>query len=54
MTAPRWWNDHADLIEFAQFLFAPVEHADPVEILYFFEKPWKWTPEHTEWKVTYP
>jgi hypothetical protein len=39
----QWWLDHDKLMETAAYLKVDMDVDD---LYYFFEKPWKWTPEH--------
>jgi hypothetical protein len=47
---PEWWEDHDELVAYANWYFAPVGHASAKEVLYFFEKPWKETDNYKAWK----
>ena len=42
--------DHGDLVNFAEWYFSPLEHADAGDVIAFFEKPWKWADEYKDWK----
>jgi len=53
-----WMNDRDEVLAFARFLVAVCTFvgrdgdpdADSVQdLLYYFEKPWKWTIEHALW-----
>ena len=43
-----WITDHDELCRFAAVLLY-VHRSSAQDILYFFEKPWKWEPEHQIW-----
>lgn len=50
MTDKQWFDDPDEVLAFAHWYF----DSGTVlvrEILYFFEKPWKWTPQYEEWKA---
>ena len=44
-----WYEDHATLIQFAWDHFEPLGDSTAQEVIEFFEKPWKWTPEYETW-----
>lgn len=53
----EWFEDHTELVAFAHWL-ADNGHFDGANrrqtadnVLYYFEKPWKWTPEYEGWKA---
>lgn len=51
----HWYTDHATLMSFVRVLAraeafrGDSRREDTRNILYFFEKPWKWTPEYEAW-----
>ncbi len=50
MQMGQWFTDYEELLSFARVLEecgAFVE--DTKMLLTYFEKPWKWTPEHEKW-----
>lgn len=40
----EWWRDTANVVELARWLEERCELAT-ADVIYLFEKPWKWTPE---------
>lgn len=44
-----WFTDHAELVAFAAALNSAGAFSDTGDVVRFFEKPWKWTEEHTRW-----
>lgn len=46
MRKPEWYDDRDEVLAFARTLVDRGEITDLDALLYFFEKPWKWTPEH--------
>ena len=46
--------DHSELITFADFLVETGAFTGPGEVVYFFEKPWKWQVEFDAWKAAEP
>lgn len=42
--------DHGELIAFADHLVETGAFAGPGEVVYFFEKPWKWQEQFDAWK----
>lgn len=47
--ATKWFESHDELVWFAAVLTDAGEFPEAADLLRFFEKPWKWTPEHDEW-----
>ncbi len=52
----KWYEDRATLTEFVLLWralggFGPVECSEGNidDVMYFIEKPWKWTPEYEKW-----
>ncbi len=50
MNTPHWWEDHDELIGFANWYWDGTANTSGQEILYFFEKPWKWNTEYQGYK----
>jgi hypothetical protein len=46
---PRWYDSHDAIVEFASILIDAEQLDTPREVLRYFEKPWKWTPEYELW-----
>lgn len=46
----EWWRDQDNQHMLARELIRKGELATPEEVLYFFEKPWKYDPEWTEYE----
>lgn len=44
-----WTADHDAVMGFARFLVGYGTLATPYDVLSFFEKPYKWSPEHARW-----
>ncbi len=51
-----WFTDYAELLAFARILkecgafHESTEEGEEIDaLLYYFEKPWKWTGEHDKW-----
>ena len=45
----EWWEDRSYVTEFGRLLYeADILDIAPL-IMDYFEKPWKWTPEHEAW-----
>lgn len=44
-----WTVDHDAVMSFARFLVGYGTLATPHDVLSFFEKPYKWSPEHARW-----
>lgn len=42
-----WHNDPDEVHAYASFLF--LGSTSVKDVLDYFEKPWKWDPEHEEW-----
>jgi len=43
-----WITDHDELCRLAAVLLY-ARHSTGLEVLEFFERPWKWEPEHQLW-----
>jgi hypothetical protein len=51
MTDPTpWYADHDELVHFANVLVDTDWFESPRGVVYFFEKPWKWEPQHQLWE----
>lgn len=54
VVAPPWYGNMDELNCFAHVLVDcglwPITY-DPKELIYFYEKPWKWDREHKVWKA---
>ena len=50
MNEPKWYESHQTLVEFGYWLVGNAYITDILEVLYYFEKPWKWTTEHELWE----
>ncbi len=48
--AGNWFQDHGEMINFADHLLDIGEFHDPGSVIAFFEKPWKWAEEYVEWR----
>lgn len=44
-----WSNDHEEVLVFGEILANTGEFDTPKDLLYYFQKPWKWTIEHVVW-----
>lgn len=51
MTVEPWYIDHSNLLKVGHYL-VDEEGVTAEELLYFFEKPWKWSDTYA--KVTEP
>ena len=47
----KWFESHDNLIELAHWLLVDGWFTYPIDMLRYFEKPWKWTPEWDEMKA---
>ena len=48
----HWYEAHSELLRFAIILrdAGAFDGEDPIDrVLYYFEKPWKWSGEHDRW-----
>ena len=49
----QWYETHSELVTFARVLLDAGafdgEEGQAKQMLYFFEKPWKWTDEFVAW-----
>lgn len=50
MSDSKWYENHALLVTFASVLNEADQFASVEDVIYFFEKPWKWETEYQEWK----
>ena len=48
-TSLSWYDDREIEWSFASVLVDQMLLQDVEAVLYFFEKPWKWTPEYELW-----
>ena len=49
----EWWNDRDEVVAFARWYWSGPNfgvRGQTTEVIDYFEKPWKWTTEYTEWK----
>ena len=47
---PEWFLDSGEVVAFARTLLATFTSDWSAEdVISYFEKPWKWTPEHVNW-----
>ena len=44
-----WWHNAENVLEFARVMHETGEFATIDDVLYFFEKPYKWTVERERW-----
>jgi hypothetical protein len=44
-----WTTDHTELCRLAAVLLYTRPDTTPLAVLEFFERPWKWEPEHQIW-----
>ncbi len=44
-----WHSKQNEVLRFAVHLVEINDFLTPEELLYFFEKPWKWDSEYKEW-----
>jgi hypothetical protein len=54
MKLPEWYDDPDNVLAFAQHYWSGPTYSQRgvvKEILDYFEKPWKWTPEYEEWRA---
>lgn len=51
MSAPHWYEDHAELVAFVRALDEAGMFNARSDLFYCLEKPWKWTEEHGRWVV---
>lgn len=49
MNESKWFEKHDNLTAFASVLIDLGTFERPKDVLYFFEKPWKWEPEWERW-----
>ena len=42
----EWWMDHDEVVAFARWYWDGMYSKSGRDIIDFFEKPWKWTPEY--------
>lgn len=47
---PNWYNNHENLVELATYLNTKGDLSSADDMLYFFEKPWKWENEWNEYQ----
>ena len=45
----EWYDDHGNVCLFAHVLVASALLEEAEDTIYYFEKPWKWTPERDRW-----
>jgi hypothetical protein len=53
MDLHEWWTDHDEVLAFARWYWDGAAHYPTCparEILDYFEKPWKWSPEYEGYK----
>ena len=50
----KWFESHDNLIELAHWLLVDGWFTYPIDMLRYFEKPWKWTPEWDEMRANLP
>jgi hypothetical protein len=46
----EWHADYGNIFGLASWLYEHGEFTDMEEMLYYFEKPWKWTEKWEEYK----
>ncbi len=46
----NWYNNHENLVELATYLNTKGDLSSADDMLYFFEKPWKWELEWNEYQ----
>jgi hypothetical protein len=51
MSESVWTTDHDEVIAFATHLVDSGEITEVKDLLYFYEKPWKWAAEYEAWKA---
>jgi len=44
-----WFDDHDEVMAFARVMVEGDAFPEQTDLLYYFEKPWKWTKERDEW-----
>lgn len=44
-----WFADYSEVVTFGGILHAIDSLSSAQDVLYYFEKPWKWTPEYEAW-----
>lgn len=44
-----WFEDHDEVLAFARVLVEADGFTSQADLLYFFEKPWKWTADRDAW-----
>ena len=42
----KWFIDHGEVLRLGRWLVADDRITSTKDLLYFFEKPWKWTDEY--------
>ena len=47
----KWFESHDNLIELAHWLLVDGWFTYPIDLLRYFEKPWKWEPEWDKMKA---
>ena len=50
----KWFESHDNLIELAHWLLVDGWFTYPIDMLRYFEKPWKWTAEWDEMRANLP
>jgi len=48
----NWYNNHENLVELATYLNTKGDLSSADDMLYFFEKPWKWENEWNEYQTS--
>ena len=49
-TQIHWYDNQVELLNFAKYLHDEDEFLEVDDVLYFFEKPWKWNEEYLQYK----
>lgn len=44
-----WYSDHREVVDFASVMVDADRLSTPSDVVYFFEKPWKWDPDFAVW-----
>jgi DNA-binding transcriptional MocR family regulator len=50
VVSPPWYAELDQMNEFAHVLVESDLIVEPSELIYYYEKPWKWEPEHKIWR----
>ena len=46
----NWYESYSEVVSFARVLDAAGKFERTIDVIYYFEKPWKWGHEYSLWK----